>query len=133
MRPSPITVLCVLYFGAAATIGLLLATDLMHLVLVPVWLEVVLALVGLLQCLVGRGLWKLQNWARLAAVILSAFFGFPSIIKMLMAFSSLSVVDLLLNLSFVTVQGMIIWYLLHPETRATFKTPLTVLHLRASR
>jgi hypothetical protein len=127
-RPIPITALSILYFTGAAAVALFLATDFTHVV--PRWLEGMLVLVAPLQCVVGRGLLKLQNWARIATVILSLFFGFPSIIKIFIAFGSLSIVDLLLNLSFVTLQGMIVWYLLHPETRAAFETSLTVLHLK---
>src|SRR5260370_4424970 len=101
--------------------GLFLVADFKQVV--TGWLQSLFVLLVLLQCLVGRGLWKLENWARIVTVILSAFFSFPSIIRIFAAFRSPSIVDLLLNLSFVTLQGMIIWYLLHPDTRKAFETP----------
>jgi hypothetical protein len=127
-RPAPITSLAVIYFVSAAAIVLFLFTN--FLLSFPLRSTPILIPLVPIQCAIGRGLWKLQNWARIATVILSAFFGFPSVIKVLMAFSSLRIVDLLLNLAFVTLQGMIIWYLLHPETRAAFETSPTLLHLK---
>jgi hypothetical protein len=127
-RPALITGLAVMYFVSAAAIVLFLFTN--FVLSFPLRSTPILIPLVPIQCAIGLGLWKLRNWARLTTVILSAFFGFPSIIKMMMAFNSLSFVDLSLNLSFVTLQGMTIWYLLHPETRAAFDTSPTVLNLK---
>jgi hypothetical protein len=70
------------------------------------------------------------NWARITTVILSAFFIFPSAVEILTAFRDLNFLKLVLNLAFVTLQGMIIWYLLLPDTRRAFETPFTELHLK---
>jgi uncharacterized membrane protein (DUF2068 family) len=126
-RPLPITLLATLYFLSAAAVAIFLATDSRHVVPTSLW--VLFVLMALFQILVGRGLWKLRSWARTVTILLSAFFGLPCVLGIYEAFRSFSLIKLLLNLSFVTLQGMIIWYLLHPETRRIFEAPIESLDL----
>jgi hypothetical protein len=86
-------------------------------------------LVGLIQIFIGRGLLKLQNWARIITIILSAFFTVPSSVEILTAFRGLDAFKLFLHLGFVTLQGMIVCYLLLPETRQVFESPPAQLYL----
>jgi hypothetical protein len=127
-RTVAITGLAVVYFISAAGMFLFLVTDFQGVV--PNGLRVVFALVALLQCALGRGLLKMQNWARVTTVILSACVAFPSVMQIIISFSDLNVFRLLLNLSFVTILGMVIWYLLLPETRQLFEATPTKLNLK---
>jgi uncharacterized membrane protein (DUF2068 family) len=105
-----------------------LMADLTVLV-VPHSLIFVLCLVAVSQLILGRGLWKLQNWARIATAILSAFFAFPSVVEILLAFRSFDIAKLIVNLLLVTLEGMIVAYLVHSETRRVFEESRIELHL----
>lgn len=118
-RPAPVTALAIIYFvSAAAIVFFLLANFILSF---PLRSATVLILLVPFQCILGRGLWRLQNWARIVTAILSVFFAFPSIIAIVIAFRSIDLLKLLLNLSFVTFQGMVVGYLLHPESRRIFE------------
>jgi hypothetical protein len=127
-RPLPITCLAVLYFACVTGIVVLLITDLTVLV-VPRSLIFVLCFVAGSQLILGRGLWKLRNWARVATAILSAFFAVPSVFEILLAFHSFDIAKLIINLLLVTLDGMIVAYLVHSETRRVFEEPRIELHL----
>lgn len=83
-----------------------------------------------MHCALGCGLLKLRNWARLGTVFLASFWALPSLIEILSAFRSLNVVKLLVHLSLVTVDGMIIGYLVLPAARRVFEAPPVELHLK---
>lgn len=126
-RPPAITGLAIVYFVTAAGIVLFLLTN--FVLSFPLRSAPILIVLAPVQFVLGRGLWKLRNWARIVTVILSASFGLPSVVEILIAFKSLDATKLVLNLSFVTLQGMVIWYLLHSKTRRCFETPMEKLSL----
>jgi hypothetical protein len=124
-RPTLITALASLYFlGAIAGIGASVAG------IVAPTLQEVLIIFAFAQCSVGWGLLKMSNWARVATIIQSAAFTFPCIVGLVEAFKSLDVFDMLLNLSFITVQAMIGAYLMTPEIRFAFAAQTTTLQLK---
>jgi hypothetical protein len=127
-RPLPVTCLAVLYFACVVGIVLLLITDLTVLV-VPRSLILILCFAALSQLILGRGLWKLRNWARIATAILSVFFAFPSVVEILMAFRSFDIAKLIVNLLLVTLDGMTVAYLVQAETRRVFEEPRVELPL----
>lgn len=120
-RPTPIVVLAVLYFSVAVAAVSLVAVD--FILRIPLWSAPFLILLAILQSVVGWGLWRLRSWARFITIILSAAFSFPSIAEIFGSFGSLSLLMLLLNLSFVTLQGVIIFYLMRASTRRVFEAP----------
>jgi hypothetical protein len=126
-RPKVVTGLALFYFFGALACVLFIFTDFTQVV--PLGLDVLFGVIALAQCVLGRGLWKMQNWARVATVVLSIFFAFPCVVGIVLAFRSFNFLNLLANLAFVTLQGMIIAYLLHRETKSSFEVPLTRLEL----
>ena len=127
-RSRPIMVLAALNFAAAAVIVLFLTTDFTKVV--PIQLDILFGSLALVHCVLGWGLLKLWNWARLGTVFLASFWALPSVIEILSAFQSLNVVKLLVHLCLVTVDGMIIGYLVHPAGRRVFEAPPVELHLK---
>ncbi|MDA2913005.1 hypothetical protein MYX77_03430 [Acidobacteriia bacterium AH_259_A11_L15] len=83
---------------------------------------VVLGFFAVLFVVIGAGLWKLQNWARLITLVLMALR-----VVMVVAGTLLSLLlvgfDLLslgLDLLFIVVYAWIVWYLLQPQVKRAF-------------
>lgn len=73
--------------------------------------------------------WESGNWAGIATAILAVFFAFPSVVEILMAFRSFDIAKLIMNLWLVTLEGMIVAYLVHSDTRRVFEEPQIELRL----
>ena len=67
-------------------------------------LGIVFILLGVLGIFVGRGLWKLQNWARIVALIFA-------VLGVLMALSSLFQGGVVGGIFWLIIHGLIGWYL----------------------
>jgi hypothetical protein len=118
-RPAPIIAITVLYFGSAAAIILLIAID--YLLRIPLWSAPFLIVVAIVQSVVGWGFWRLRNWARLATVVLAGFFAVPSMMEVAEAFRILSTTKLIFHLALITFQGMVVAYLILPQTKRVFE------------
>jgi hypothetical protein len=123
-RPDGITLISIYHWIVAATILVGLMVLVLLAVVVPVatfssgdadarvagWITVVLlvaggvllAVFGVVNLLVGLGLWNFRPWARIAALVLAALrlFNFPL---------------------GTAIGGLTIWYLLKPEVEPLFK------------
>jgi hypothetical protein len=62
---------------------------------IPVQLDVLFSLFALAACVLGWGLLKLQNWARIGTVLFMAFVGLGSVIGLIGTFKSLNVAVML--------------------------------------
>jgi hypothetical protein len=82
---------------------------------------VVCLIIGAIDFLLGWGLWKLKNWARIITLILMAIgvvFGLIGLVGTLLHFNLFS---LILTLIYLAVYCLIIWYLLRADVRAAFQ------------
>ncbi len=83
---------------------------------------VVFLVFAAISAVVGIGLWKLRNWARIITIafaglgVLSGLLGF---LTMLLHFS---LVGLLFRLVGLGINGLIIWYMLQPHVKQAFGT-----------
>lgn len=74
-----------------------------------------------IDALLGWGLWKLKNWARIVTIVLmglGAIFLVFGLLSMLMHFN---IFGLLWNCFWLAIYGVIIWYLLQPNVKAAFE------------
>jgi hypothetical protein len=138
-RPTGVTILAVLEFlgaGLFALIGLLLLVGfgllggaagqagesggmafLMGLGAVAGVLFLVLALIPLV---VGIGLWKLKNWARILVIvfsILGVLSNLAGAVVPLMVGEPVSAVSSIIGLG---VNGLILWYMFQPHVKEAF-------------
>src|SRR5215468_3422012 len=81
---------------------------------------IVMLVIAVLYLLVGIGLWKLKNWARLVTVILTAIgavFQLFILVTLLLHFNIFSV---MVTAVVLAIQALIIWYLLRADVKAAF-------------
>ena len=84
---------------------------------------VFMIIMGGVGALVGFGLWKLKEWARIVSIIL---FGISAVFQLLGIVGSLAhftVFALLWGVFWLAVDAFLIWYLLKPEVKAAFQAP----------
>jgi hypothetical protein len=77
---------------------------------------------ALIEALLGRGLWKLRNWARIAVIVLCAWSGI-SIVRGFFARDLVqeSTLHLSLTVFGLFTNAVIAWYLLQPEVDTAFR------------
>jgi uncharacterized membrane protein (DUF2068 family) len=75
---------------------------------------------ALLHVLAGYGVWTMQNWGRILAIILA-------VISLLFALPGLLLTTMMMHVFFggyrilrIVISVVIIWYLLKPEVKALF-------------
>ena len=75
---------------------------------------------ALLHVLAGYGVWSMQNWGRILAIILA-------VISLLFALPGLLLTAMMMHVFFggfrilrIVISVLIIWYLLKPEVKALF-------------
>ena len=74
-----------------------------------------------INALVGWGLWKLKEWARIVAIVLAAI---SALFQALGVFGSLlhfNILGILWSGFVLAIDALIIWYLLKPEVKAAFQ------------
>jgi uncharacterized membrane protein (DUF2068 family) len=82
---------------------------------------VFIIIVGGVSALVGFGLWKLKEWARIVSIVLcgiSAAFQLLGLLGSLAHFNAFAVIW---SIFWIAVDAFIIWYLLKPEVKAAFR------------
>ena len=78
---------------------------------------------GAIDALVGVGLLKLKSWARTTAIVLSAIGACFQLFGLLGSLSHFNVGSFVMTLIVLSIQALIIWYLLKPEVKAAFQAP----------
>jgi len=79
-------------------------------------------LVGaLIELLLGWGLWKLKNWARIITLIFMVIGAVFSVIGLVGTLAHFNVISLVFTLIFLAIYALIIWYLLRADVRAAFQ------------
>lgn len=74
---------------------------------------VVFLVVAIICALIGWGMWKLKNWARILTIILCALGVLARLWSLVHMFSVFSIIVLLID-------ALIIWYLLKADVKAAF-------------
>jgi hypothetical protein len=127
-RPVPVTVVAFVNFAGAVATIIFVLTDFTGAV--PRLLDDLFIISAVLACVLGWGLLRLRNWARIGTILFMAFFAVHSLAGVLGAFKSHSIVILLFFLSQLTIQAMVIAYLVHPHASDAFEEPSIHLDLK---
>jgi hypothetical protein len=141
-RPVGVTVIAVLYFLGAVLcvlggIGMMLGGGFMATLInqsggqgagagagifaaLGAAVGIVLLVVAAIAVLVGWGLFKLKNWARIVAIVFAVLGVLGALFGLLGAFSHFGGIILLWTVIRLAINGWIIWYLLQPNVSAAF-------------
>ncbi|HKV92600.1 MAG TPA: hypothetical protein VJW20_08645 [Candidatus Angelobacter sp.] len=76
---------------------------------------------GVLEVLIGIGLLKLKNWARIVAIVFAAIGACFQVFGLLGSLAHFNPVSFIVSLIILGIQALIIWYLLKPEVKAAFQ------------
>jgi len=80
----------------------------------------VLLLVGVLDIVLGIGMLKLKNWARLLTLIFAAISVLLHVLRLLRAMAHLMLFHAVWVAIFLAIGVLIIWYLLQPDVKKAF-------------
>lgn len=76
---------------------------------------------GAIEVLIGIGLLKLKNWARIVAIVFAAIGACFQVFGLLGSLAHFNPVSFIFTLIILGIQVLIIWYLLKPEVKAAFQ------------
>jgi hypothetical protein len=85
---------------------------------------VFIIIVGGVSALLGFGLWKLKEWARIVSIVLYGISGAFQLLGLLGSLAHFNVFAFVWSVFWVAVDAFIIWYLLKPEVKAAFQRPM---------
>lgn len=138
-RPVGVTILAILNFiGAAfcllAGIGMILGGGVIATMLsqqgagasgilagLGAAAGVFMIIIGGAGALVGFGLWKLKEWARIVSIVLAGISAALQLLGLLGSLAHFNVFAVIWSVFWVAIDGLIIWYLLKPEVKAAFQ------------
>src|SRR6185369_5569565 len=78
-------------------------------------------IIGAVDVLVGWGLLKLKNWARIVAIVFSCIGAGFLVLGLLGNLAHFSIVNFLVTAVFLGIHAVIIMYLLKPEVKTAFQ------------
>ena len=81
---------------------------------------VLLIVFALIPILIGYGLMKLKNWARIVSIILAALGILMALPGLFMALGHIVIFALVINLIGIGIDALIVWYLLQPDVKKAF-------------
>jgi hypothetical protein len=84
---------------------------------------VFIIIVGGVSALVGFGLWKLKNWARIVSIVLLGISIAMQLLQLLGVLAHFNLFAFVWIAFWTAVDAFIIWYLLKPEVKAAFQGP----------
>ena len=84
---------------------------------------VFIIIIGGVSALVGFGLWKLKEWARIVSIILYGISAAFQLLGILGSLAHFNVFALFWGAFWIAVDAFVIWYLLKPEVKAAFQPP----------
>ncbi len=82
---------------------------------------IVILAIGVIDLLVGIGLIKLKNWARIVAIVFSGIGAAVQLLGILTSLSHFNVGAMVFPVIFLGIYALIIWYLLKPDVKAAFQ------------
>jgi hypothetical protein len=85
---------------------------------------VFIIVVGGVSALLGFGLWKLKEWARIVSIVLYGISGAFQLLALLGSMAHFNVFAFVWSIFWVALDAFIIWYLLKPEVKAAFQRPM---------
>lgn len=87
---------------------------------------VFIIIIGGVSALLGFGLWKLKEWARIVSIVLYGISGAFQLLGLLGSLAHFNVFAFVWSVFWVAVDAFIIWYLLKPEVKAAFQRPMVM-------
>jgi hypothetical protein len=85
---------------------------------------VFIMIMGGVSALLGFGLWKLKEWARIVSIVLYGISGAFQLLALLGSLAHFNVFAFVWSIFWVAVDAFVIWYLLKPEVKAAFQPPM---------
>ena len=82
---------------------------------------VFIIIIGGVCALVGFGLWKLKNWARIVSIVLLGIGVAVQLLGLLGTLAHFNLFAFVWSVLWIAVDAFIIWYLLKPEVKAAFQ------------
>ena len=82
---------------------------------------VFIIIVGGVSALVGFGLWKLKEWARVVSIVLYGISAALQLLGLLGSLAHFNAFAVIWSVFWVAVDAFVIWYLLKPEVKAAFQ------------
>jgi hypothetical protein len=82
---------------------------------------VVFLICGAISFLLGWGLWKLKNWARIVTIVFMALGIAGALFGLVGIFAHFTVFGLIWTVFWLAIYALIIWYLVKPEVKAAFQ------------
>ena len=76
---------------------------------------------GGVSALLGFGLWKLKEWARIITIVLAGIGGAFQLFGLLGSLAHFNLFAIVWSLFWTAIDALIIWYLLKPEVKAAFQ------------
>jgi hypothetical protein len=76
---------------------------------------------GAVDLIVGIGLIKLKNWARITAIVFTAIGACLQLLMLIGSLAHFNIVAMVFPVIVLAIQALIIWYLLKPEVKAAFQ------------
>ncbi len=73
-----------------------------------------------IAAVIGFGLWKLQNWARIVTIVFSGLGIVSGLLGFLTMLLHFSLVGLLFRMIGLGINGLILWYMLQPHVKQAF-------------
>ena len=137
-RPTGVTIIAVLAFLGAALLVLGALFSLLGGMLVSTMaasrmgalagvgaavIAVFLLIAAVVDIVVGVGLWKLKNWARIITIVLTGIGLLGSVLSIISPFGQIHVfffVFLIRRLILAAIYAWILWYLFQPNVKQAF-------------
>jgi len=136
-RPTGVTILAVLAFLAAAVLVLMALLSLLGGALVSslgargmgtlaglgaAVIAVFFLILAAVEVVVGIGLWKLRNWARIVTIVLCGLSFLGAVLSILNPFHIhvFFFLFLLRRLIYAAIYAWILWYLFQPNVKQSF-------------
>ena len=82
---------------------------------------VVFLVIAIIPILVGWGLWKLKEWARIVSIVFAVLGIVSNLFRLLTVLVHFNVILLGITLCLLALNAWIIWYLLQPNVKAAFQ------------
>lgn len=137
-RPTGVTILAILAFIGAGLLALVAVFSLLGGALVSslassrvgmfagvgaAVLAIILLICAAVDLVVGIGLWKLQNWARIITIIFVGLGLLGSVLSIISPFAHMHMfffVFLIRRLVLAAIYAWILWYLFQPNVKQSF-------------